>query len=323
MQEAVSSGNAPVPGCWCVLTFCRSGEGEVRPDQDVFQRGGDSLVPASGCPSGILGVLHTDRHVVNLPSCPSLSVSPTVTVKQTESDIYLNPEKHPTTRGFFLPPLPAPSMSPRRHFSSPLLFCQLIGCFLSRGVGCIFYEMAAGRPLFPGSTVEDELHLIFRLLGENPILNAIVMVTLAGSRLTVSYWTVATSGTPTEESWPGISTIEEFKSYNFPKYKPQPLINHAPRYTLLLLLVLCLFISRYARPGWFECVQWCAFLSARLAISGRKSCRTLEPAVRFLPPMSPPHSHQPFLLVDTELLLFSSPSGWTAKVSSCCWRSSE
>ncbi|KAL4659335.1 cyclin-dependent kinase 17 [Arapaima gigas] len=68
------------------------------------------------------------------------------------------------------------------------------------GVGCIFYEMAAGRPLFPGSTVEDELHLIFRLLG-----------------------------TPTEDNWPGISSIDEFKSYNFPKYKPQPFINHAPR----------------------------------------------------------------------------------------------
>ncbi|KAK6482577.1 cyclin-dependent kinase 17-like isoform X1 [Huso huso] len=68
------------------------------------------------------------------------------------------------------------------------------------GVGCIFYEMAAGRPLFPGSTVEDELHLIFRLLG-----------------------------TPSEDNWPGISSIEEFKSYNFPKYKSQPLINHAPR----------------------------------------------------------------------------------------------
>uniref|UniRef100_A0A8C6V319 Cyclin-dependent kinase 17 n=1 Tax=Neogobius melanostomus TaxID=47308 RepID=A0A8C6V319_9GOBI len=68
------------------------------------------------------------------------------------------------------------------------------------GVGCIFYEMAAGRPLFPGSTVEDELHLIFRLLG-----------------------------TPTEENWPGISSIDEFKSYKFPKYKAQPLINHAPR----------------------------------------------------------------------------------------------
>ncbi|XP_029553094.1 cyclin-dependent kinase 17 [Salmo trutta] len=68
------------------------------------------------------------------------------------------------------------------------------------GVGCIFYEMSAGRPLFPGSTVEDELHLIFRLLG-----------------------------TPTEDSWPGISSMDEFKSYKFPKYKTQPLINHAPR----------------------------------------------------------------------------------------------
>ncbi|KAG7281037.1 hypothetical protein CRUP_016669 [Coryphaenoides rupestris] len=65
------------------------------------------------------------------------------------------------------------------------------------GVGCIFYEMAAGRPLFPGSTVEDELHLIFRLLG-----------------------------TPTEDTWPGILSIEEFKSHKFPKYKSQPLINH-------------------------------------------------------------------------------------------------
>jgi serine/threonine protein kinase len=31
------------------------------------------------------------------------------------------------------------------------------------GVGCIFYEMSSGRPLFPGSTVEDELHLIFKV----------------------------------------------------------------------------------------------------------------------------------------------------------------
>uniref|UniRef100_A0A8C0AX47 mitogen-activated protein kinase n=1 Tax=Buteo japonicus TaxID=224669 RepID=A0A8C0AX47_9AVES len=68
------------------------------------------------------------------------------------------------------------------------------------GVGCIFFEMASGRPLFPGSTVEDELHLIFRLLG-----------------------------TPCQETWPGISSSDEFRNYNFPKYKPQPLINHAPR----------------------------------------------------------------------------------------------
>uniref|UniRef100_A0A8D0A050 cyclin-dependent kinase n=1 Tax=Sander lucioperca TaxID=283035 RepID=A0A8D0A050_SANLU len=69
-----------------------------------------------------------------------------------------------------------------------------------QGVGCIFYEMITGRPLFPGSTVEDELHLIFRILG-----------------------------TPTEETWPGITTSEEFKTYNFPRYHAEPLVNHAPR----------------------------------------------------------------------------------------------
>uniref|UniRef100_A0A4W4FZS2 Protein kinase domain-containing protein n=1 Tax=Electrophorus electricus TaxID=8005 RepID=A0A4W4FZS2_ELEEL len=38
------------------------------------------------------------------------------------------------------------------------------------GVGCIFYEMITGRPLFPGSTVEDELHLIFRILGKASVM---------------------------------------------------------------------------------------------------------------------------------------------------------
>ena len=68
------------------------------------------------------------------------------------------------------------------------------------GVGCILYEMATGKPLFPGSTVKEELHLIFRLLG-----------------------------TPTEESWPGVTSISEFRAYNFPRYLPQPLLSHAPR----------------------------------------------------------------------------------------------
>jgi len=68
------------------------------------------------------------------------------------------------------------------------------------GVGCIFYEMATGRPLFPGSTVEDELQLIFKVLGS-----------------------------PTEETWPGISQSDELASYKFPTYSPEPLISHAPR----------------------------------------------------------------------------------------------
>lgn len=36
------------------------------------------------------------------------------------------------------------------------------------GVGCIFHEMASGRPLFPGSTIEDELRFICSILGQPP-----------------------------------------------------------------------------------------------------------------------------------------------------------
>ncbi|XP_059188638.1 cyclin-dependent kinase 16 isoform X1 [Centropristis striata] len=68
------------------------------------------------------------------------------------------------------------------------------------GVGCIFYEMATGRPLFPGSTVEEELHFIFKLLG-----------------------------TPTEQTWPGISSNDEFIAYNYPQYRPERLSQHTPR----------------------------------------------------------------------------------------------
>ncbi|KAG7220406.1 hypothetical protein INR49_018244 [Caranx melampygus] len=60
--------------------------------------------------------------------------------------------------------------------------------------------MATGRPLFPGSTVEEELHFIFKLLG-----------------------------TPTEQSWPGISSNEEFVTYNYPQYRAERLSNHTPR----------------------------------------------------------------------------------------------
>lgn len=36
-------------------------------------------------------------------------------------------------------------------------------------------------------------------------------------------------GTPTEDTWPGITSNEEFRAYNFTQYRAQPLINHAPR----------------------------------------------------------------------------------------------
>ena len=71
---------------------------------------------------------------------------------------------------------------------------------LCRGVGCIFFEMASGRPLFAGSAVDEQLHLIVKLLG-----------------------------TPNELTWPGVSQLHEFLAYEFPRYRPEPLVKHVPR----------------------------------------------------------------------------------------------
>ena len=59
--------------------------------------------------------------------------------------------------------------------------------------GCIMAEMYTGRPLFPGTTNEDQLQKIFRLMG-----------------------------TPSERTWPGISQLPEYKG-NFPNYATQSL----------------------------------------------------------------------------------------------------
>ncbi|KAF2867947.1 kinase-like domain-containing protein [Massariosphaeria phaeospora] len=59
--------------------------------------------------------------------------------------------------------------------------------------GCIMAEMYTGRPLFPGTTNEDQLQKIFRLMG-----------------------------TPSERSWPGISQFPEYKG-NFHVFATQDL----------------------------------------------------------------------------------------------------
>lgn len=98
--------------------------------------------------------------------------------------------------------------------------------------------MITGRPLFPGSTVEDELHLIFRILGEaaqqrsaEAFAFAFLFVPSASHSFHLLIF-CGPAGTPTEESWPGITTSEEFKTYNFPQYQAEPLVSHAPRHAI-------------------------------------------------------------------------------------------
>ena len=67
-------------------------------------------------------------------------------------------------------------------------------------VGCIFYEMACGRPLFAGTKVDEELYLIFKCLG-----------------------------TPTEETLPGVTSNTEFQGLRLPHYNGESLNHLAPR----------------------------------------------------------------------------------------------
>lgn len=109
-------------------------------------------------------------------------------------------------------------------------------------------------------------------------------------------------GTPTEENWPGISSVEEFKSYNFPKYKPQPLINHAPRYRRYLLiaceddLVWFLFLFFYLFITFLLglCGAW-VFLSLTWVSQAGNPVFRRQPCTSFLSRASGlPPAHKPY-----------------------------
>lgn len=68
------------------------------------------------------------------------------------------------------------------------------------GIGCIFYEMVTGRTFFPGSSVRQQLYLIFSNLGS-----------------------------PNRHNWPEILENPEYKCYNFPNFRPEKLYNRLPR----------------------------------------------------------------------------------------------
>lgn len=67
-------------------------------------------------------------------------------------------------------------------------------------IGCIFAEMATGAPLFPGDSEIDQIFRISRVLG-----------------------------TPTEDNWPGVSALPDFKT-DFPQWQPEELISVLGKY---------------------------------------------------------------------------------------------
>lgn len=124
--------------------------------------------------------------------------------------------------------------------------------------------------------------------------------------MTCIIFRMSSKGTPTEENWPGISSIEEFKSYNFPKYKPQPIINHAPRYCAPFVsrVVFCSHGSVSLLPLLHvhsNCVFSCTGVFLPLAgnpVEHSDGCPLPSPH-------EPLHSHQPLLQADNKMSLSS------------------
>lgn len=73
--------------------------------------------------------------------------------------------------------------------------------------GCIFAELAnAGRPLFPGSDVDDQLKRIFKLLG-----------------------------TSTEETWPGVTQLADYKPF------PCKILTKKPKFQKIYQIFLSVY----------------------------------------------------------------------------------
>lgn len=88
-------------------------------------------------------------------------------------------------------------------------------------VGCIFAEMAMRQPLFPGDSEIDEIFRIFRYVSSKSVIippQPLVQGPQQLYKLSTGYMlTVSVLGTPDESTWPGVSSLPDYKS-TFPQW---------------------------------------------------------------------------------------------------------
>ncbi|KAF5936133.1 hypothetical protein HYC85_027262 [Camellia sinensis] len=118
-----------------------------------------------------------------------------------------------------------------RHYSTPVDVWS---------VGCIFAEMVNQRPLFPGDSEIDELFKIFRSTAPDNIF-ALYKFFMNSQLVHLVL------GTPNEDTWPGVTSLPDFKSA-FPKWPSKDLASVVPNLDSvgvdLLSKMLCLDPSR-------------------------------------------------------------------------------
>lgn len=97
-----------------------------------------------------------------------------------------------------------------RHYSTPVDVWS---------VGCIFAEMVNQKALFPGDSEIDELFKIFRSYLQVLVQTSISLLHVACCTFEILFYQCRILGTPTKETWPGVTSLPDYKS-TFPKWPP-------------------------------------------------------------------------------------------------------
>ena len=103
------------------------------------------------------------------------------------------------------------------------------------GVGCIFFEMVAGRPLFPGQEPNDQLERIFRVLGKFPQILRILYIRLPLGTPNNTIWPTICDGlTPESKSFIEMKSVKKHSGEDWTVKAPR--LDHHGRNLLTQLL---------------------------------------------------------------------------------------
>lgn len=159
--------------------WCRSGSVQIHSQSDLLFGGGDAVVPPPWRPAGIHRLLHSSGYVV--------------------STNYSN-----SAAGYDC--------------------VNKVCCFWIRGAGCIFIEMLQGAPAFPGVSDEfEQLQKIWEVSNTVYITGprnsttlwyyTVIICTLSTN--TIDDVTLQVLGLSSEDSWPGVSLLPNYRPGTF------------------------------------------------------------------------------------------------------------
>lgn len=161
------------------------------------------------------------------------------------------------------------------------LFCFLISAsVLCPGVWAVYSMRWSQAGLSSPDLLWRMSFTSYSASSVSPVYHSWLYVVFPYTHLWTDSLILLITGTPTEKTWPGITTSEEFKTYNFPLYRAEPLVNHAPRYAEIDVCVCCSWnIEAVGTPAntsfscfWLQNRQWWPRFAVKAPSGAVHSC---------------------------------------------------